>query len=118
MPFRRSLTFALKGLRYVYLHERNFRIHVWLAVAAVGLAALLRASATQWLFVTTAIASVLALEVINTVFEKMIDLIHPRVHHYAGTIKDLVAAAVLVASLSALIVGALVYVPLIRSRWL
>lgn len=117
MTFRRSLTFALKGLHYVYVHERNFRIQFGLAVIAVSVAFLLEASVTQWLFVITAIASVLALEVVNTVFEKVIDLIHPRVHHYAGTIKDLVAAAVLVASLSALTVGALVFIPLIRSRF-
>jgi diacylglycerol kinase len=117
MSFRRSLTFAFNGLRYIYAHERNFRIHLVIGAAAIILAWWLGASRVQWLFLSTVIASVLVIEVVNTVFEKVVDLIHPRVHHYAGTIKDLVAAAVLIASLSAVIVGALVFIPLISTRF-
>lgn len=114
--FRSSVRYALRGVGYVYAHERNFRIHVSLAMAALVLAIALNISALQWLFVTTAIASVLALEIVNTIFETVIDLIQPRAHHYAGLIKDLMAAAVLIASLSALIVGAIIFIPLIFSR--
>lgn len=116
MSLRRSLRYAAGGLQYVYLHERNFRIHVVIALIALIMAITLGASAIQWLFIITAIASVLALEIVNTVFEKVVDMFHPRVHHYAGIIKDLMAAAVVVASLSALIVGAAIFIPLILSR--
>lgn len=111
--FQSSLRFALRGVGYVILHERNFRIHTVFAVLAVALSVVLRISALQWLFVITAITSVIALEIVNTMFEVIVDLLQPRIHHYAGLIKDLMAATVLIASLSALIVGAIIFIPLI-----
>lgn len=116
MIFRQSVRFALEGLRYIYRHERNFRIQLALAGAAIVLSVFLRISSVQWLFIITAIASVLALELINTVFEKVVDMFQPRVHHYAAVIKDLMAAAVVIASLSALLIGAIVFIPLIVSK--
>lgn len=109
--FRTSLRYAVTGLRYVYQQERNFRIHLALAGVAIALAIGLRISASHWLFVITSIVSVLALEIVNTVFEKLLDLFHPRVHHYAAIVKDLMAAAVLVASVSAVIVGVVIFIP-------
>lgn len=117
MSLRRSVRYAIAGLRYVYVHERNFRIHVVIALIALIMAITLQASAVQWLFIITAVASVFALEIVNTVFEKVVDMFHPRVHEYAGIIKDLMAAAVVVASLSALIVGASIFIPLILLRF-
>lgn len=116
MSFKQSVRFALQGLRYVYRHERNFRVHVAFSVVAVVLSLLLDISVTQWIFVITAIASVFVLEIVNTVFETVLDILHPRVHHYAGAIKDLMAAAVLVASVSALMVGCFIFIPIIISR--
>ncbi|MBI5404637.1 MAG: diacylglycerol kinase family protein [Candidatus Kerfeldbacteria bacterium] len=114
--FRKSLGYAARGLRYVYTHERNFQIHTFFAVVALALGWLLGISETQWLFILTAIASVLALEIVNTIFEKFVDMFQPRVHHYAEVIKDLMAGAVLIASGSALAVGIIIYLPLIITR--
>ncbi len=116
MRFTTTFCHALDGLRYSFRHERNFRIHTVVAAIALLLAWMLRISSTQWLFIITAIASVLALEIVNTVFERVVDMFQPRVHHYAGIIKDLMAAAVLVAALSALFVGTLIFVPLLITR--
>lgn len=111
-----SFRFAFRGVRQVYQQERNFRIHTVLGGCALILAVLLEASATQWLFIITAIASVLILEVVNTTFEHLLDMIHPRVHEYAAAIKDLMAAAVLLASISAVVVGVIIFIPLILTR--
>lgn len=116
MSFRSSLRFALTGVRYAFQHERNFRIHLCLGVLALALAAGLRISWVEWLFVVTAIASVLVLEIVNTIFELLVDLLQPRIHDYAGAIKDLTAAAVLIASVSALIVGVIIFLPRIFER--
>ncbi|MFH0829172.1 MAG: diacylglycerol kinase family protein [Candidatus Kerfeldbacteria bacterium] len=116
MIFIRSIRHALRGIRYTFEHERNFRIHIVIALIVITLAITLQVSPIQWLFIITAIASVLALEIVNTVFEKVVDMFQPRVHEYAAIIKDLMAAAVLVASLSALIVGSLIFIPLLITR--
>jgi diacylglycerol kinase len=109
--FGRSLRNAIRGLAYIYQTERNFQIHLVFAVLAILLSVALSISVIQWLFILTAIASVLTLEIVNTVFEKLIDLFQPRIHHYAGIIKDLMAATVLVATCAALLIGALIFIP-------
>lgn len=114
--FGQSLKYAARGIKYIFQHERNFQIHTVFGLLAIGLGVWLRISETEWLFVLTAIASVLALEMINTIFERFVDMFQPRVHHYAEVIKDLMAGAVLVASLSALVVGTIVFLPHIITR--
>lgn len=58
-----------------------------------------------------AIVAVLILEILNTIMEKMTDLLKPRLHHYVEVIKDMMAMAVLLASLGAAAVGILVFLP-------
>lgn len=57
------------------------------------------------------IAFVLVLELINTIIEKIVDILKPRIHHYVEIIKDMMAAAVLIASIGALVVGLLIFWP-------
>jgi len=114
--FGQSLRYAARGIKYIYQHERNFQIHTVFALTALILGIWLGISETEWLFVVTAIASVLALELINTIFERFVDMFQPRVHHYAEVIKDLMAGAVLIASLSALAVGTIIFLPYIITR--
>lgn len=59
---------------------------------------------------------VIVLELINTIFEKMVDMLRPRIHYYAEVIKDIMAATVLVTSIGAIIVGILIFAPYIWSR--
>ena len=54
---------------------------------------------------------VLMLELLNSSLERLVDLAKPRLHVYAGEIKDLMAASVLVAALFALLVGILILGP-------
>lgn len=59
------------------------------------------------------ISSILTLELVNTVVERFVDLLEPRVHPYVGMIKDLLAAGVLITTIAAIIIGALVLGPYI-----
>ena len=56
------------------------------------------------------------MELINTIFEKVVDVLRPRIHHYAEVIKDIMAAAVLVSSIGAVIIGVLIFLPYIVGR--
>jgi len=64
------------------------------------------------------IFSVLAVELINTILERVVDILKPRVHPYAQLIKDIMAAAVLIASLGAIVIGAIIFYPYIRDLFL
>ena len=63
------------------------------------------------------ITFVLVLELINTIMEKIVDILKPRIHHYVEIIKDMMAAAVLIASIGALVVGLLIFWPYLFSRF-
>lgn len=115
--FRKSVRYAARGLAYVFRHERNFQIHIAIAAAAVILGIGLRISVTQWLFVLSAIGSVLALEMVNTIFEKFVDLFQPRIHHYAEVIKDLMAGAVLLAATTSFLIGVIIFIPALLTRF-
>ncbi len=106
----KSFLFAFKGIALI-LKERNFIIHLIAASIAIALGFIFTISVNEWLAIIICMSMVLCLEIINTAIEKTIDLLHPQIHPKAGAIKDLAAAAVLVAAIAALIVGLVVFVP-------
>jgi diacylglycerol kinase len=58
-----------------------------------------------------AIALVFCAEALNSALERVVDLLEPKRHPLARDAKDLAAAGVLMASLSALIVGVILFGP-------
>jgi diacylglycerol kinase len=59
------------------------------------------------------IMGVLIMELLNTIMERVVDILKPRVHPYARLIKDLMAASVLLSSILAVIIGVLIFYPYI-----
>lgn len=104
----RSAGFAWAGVRHTYRTQANFRVETWAAALALLLALLLRAPLAP---VALACALVLALELVNTALEALTDLASPGLHPLAKTAKDAAAAAVLVASAGAVVVGLAVLGP-------
>ena len=109
-PFHRRLGFALAGLREVWRREKSFRTQVLAGVAAVVAVALLRPGLVWAGLVAICIVLVLALELVNSAIEYMIDHIHPNVAPEIRRAKDVAAAAVLVASVGASIIGLLMVI--------
>ena len=108
--FAERLGFSLAGLRIVYRREKSFRSQCALALAA-GLAALaLRPDPLWWGLLALATGLVLALELVNSALEYLLDHLHPDLAREIGAAKDAAAAAVLVASLAAAAVGAMLLV--------
>jgi len=105
-PLRERVGFAAEGLRTGWRRERSFRTHIVSAVLALAALLLLRPAPIWWAIVAVVVALVLALELLNSAMEGVIDLLHPGIHPEIKAIKDMVAGAVLVVSLAALIVGA------------
>lgn len=102
---------ALRGLRIAVRSERSFRIQ--LVAAFVVIIALFLLPLELWersiLLLVTMI--VLVLELLNSSLERLVDLAKPRIHAYAGEVKDLMAGSVLIAALFALILGLLILGP-------
>lgn len=60
---------------------------------------------------TLVIVIVLVLELINSAMERFVDVISPRLHSQAEDVKDVMAGAVLIASVGAAIIGVLIFLP-------
>ena len=105
-----SFGHALRGLR-VFVSQPNARIHCAAAVVVVALGLWLGVSRLEWVALVLAIALVMGAEALNTALEYAVDLASPEWHALARDAKDVAAAAVLVCSLGAAVVGLLVFVP-------
>lgn len=101
---------AAKGLIHTFKTQRNFRIHVIIATGAILLGLMLKISAVEMAIVVLTIMFVMVCELINTALESSLDFINgKKIHPYVKLIKDVVAAGVLLASINALIVGAIIF---------
>lgn len=107
----RRFSCAWNGMKAAYREEQSFRIQL-MVVGVVSIAGLIVGlSQTEWLFIVTAIGAVLSLELLNTMVEKTLDLLHPMQHERVKFIKDVSAAAVLISSLAAAIIGLIIFIP-------
>ncbi|NIJ63751.1 diacylglycerol kinase (ATP) [Sphingomonas leidyi] len=104
-PFRARMGFALAGIRAGWAREASFRSQARLAAMALLALLLLRPAPVWWALVAVCCAIVLALELVNSAMEAVIDLLHPGVHPSIKAAKDMLAGAVLVMSAAALAVA-------------
>lgn len=104
--FAERLGFAVAGIRLVFTREKSFRSQCALALAAILVALGLAPGPLWWAIVALSIALVLSFELANSALEYLLDHLHPDRALEIGAAKD-AAAAVLVASLAAVAVGAL-----------
>ena len=105
----KSFAFALAGIGTAYLRERNFRIHLACGLIAVYAGFLFNLNRTQWIALTLTIGLVLFSELVNTALEHLVDSFCKEENENARIIKDIAASAVLVSSVAALVVGALIF---------
>jgi diacylglycerol kinase len=113
--FLRGFSFAGQGVWHVVRTQRNMRVHLLAASAAVAAGLVLRISAVDWACVLAVIGLVLTAEVLNTVVEALVDLCTGEFHPLAKIAKDAAAGAVLIASAAAAGVGIAVFLPRLLS---
>lgn len=107
--FRRSFLFALQGFRTALRQERNIKVMLAGGAFAVAMGLILRMDAVSWAVVLVCCGMVIAAELLNTAIETVVDLVSPEFHPLAGQAKDIAAAASWVLSLTAAVVGVIVY---------
>lgn len=107
-----SLEFAWTGIKTALKEERNLRIHGSAALVAVLFGWLFRLNRNEWLWLILAIFLVWVAEIVNTIFENMVDLVtNHHFHPIAKKVKDMAAGVVLLAALFAIIVGGILFLP-------
>jgi diacylglycerol kinase (ATP) len=104
----KSFGFAAKGI-LLSLKERNKKIQVFCALVCIALGFYFQISTVEWCIILLCITLVLVLEMLNTVIERIVDVVSPAYNEKAGQIKDIAAGAVLVASVLASVIGIIIF---------
>ncbi|MDD4477376.1 MAG: diacylglycerol kinase family protein [Patescibacteria group bacterium] len=106
-----SFSHAFKGLVYVFKSERNFRIQTLASLITVCLAVYFPLKAWEIITLILLILLVMIMEIINTALEYFSDMMKPRLHHYVGVVKDMMAGGVLLSSIGSIAIGLIIFLP-------
>ncbi|MBC6974509.1 diacylglycerol kinase family protein [Bacillus sp. Xin] len=106
-----SFGYAIAGVYFCLRHERNMKIHFWAAVIVICCGFYFHVTITEWLILLITIGSVMSLEMVNTAVEKTVDLATADFKPFAKIAKDVAAGAVLLFTVIAVIIGAIIFLP-------
>jgi diacylglycerol kinase (ATP) len=107
-----SFGYAWQGISYAFRTQRNFRIHVFVGTLALSLAIWLHLDAVELAIISLTCGAVLALELVNTALESIVDLtVQQTYHELAKIAKDCAAAAVLISAMIAVSVAVCLLFP-------
>ncbi|MBA2476936.1 MAG: diacylglycerol kinase [Actinobacteria bacterium] len=104
-----SFNYATEGIVHVLRTQRNMRIHVFAAVVVLVAAVVLGVSRLELIVLLLAIGFVLIAEMVNTAVEGAVDVSTTSFDPNAKLAKDIAAGSVLIATLTAVAVGYLVF---------
>ncbi|NEP62787.1 MAG: diacylglycerol kinase family protein [Symploca sp. SIO2G7] len=107
-----SFRYAWAGIIYAVSTQRNFRIHLIVALVGLSLGIMLRITALEAAVVAVTVSAVLVMELMNTALESVVDLTVGQTYHELAKIaKDCAAGAVLISAIAALLVAGFIYLP-------
>jgi undecaprenol kinase len=106
-----SFGYAYQGISYTFRTQRNFRIHIALALLATLLGLWLGLSWGEWAVLALTVTLVLVAEMTNTMIESLVDLVTQEYHPLAKVAKDVSAGIVLVTAIGAAAIGVFLFLP-------
>lgn len=107
----KATVWSMQGLRAAWLHESSFRLEVYLLLVMGPLALWLGDSGVERALLLGSCLLVLAVELLNSAIEAVIERYGPEFHELAGRAKDMGSAAVFVVMMNVLLVWGLILVP-------
>ena len=107
----KSFQFAFKGIAAVFRSEQNMHLHVIASIIVFVMAYSFDVTKTEWCILILCIGMVWTAETFNTALETLTNLVSPEHNILAGKTKDLAAGAVLLAAITAAIIGIIVFLP-------
>ena len=115
MATNRVLSFkhAIEGIWTALKEEPSLKFHFIIALVVVTLAVVLNVTEVEWLILILTMGLVVSLELTNTAIEELVNSFTENEHPAAKKAKDVAAGAVLVASVTALIIGLFIFLPYI-----
>ena len=105
----RSLSYAFEGIYKCAKQERNFRIHIFIAVGVLLLSKQFHLSQAENIAIVISVFLVLSAETFNTAIENLVNLVTDRHHKIAKVVKDLSSGAVLLTGFSAIALFCMIF---------
>ncbi len=109
--FAKSIRHAWRGLCDIARAEQSFRIQLCGALGVMMGVMVLPLEVWERILLVLLAVSVLVLEIVNSIFERLADAVHPRLHPMVREIKDMMAGAVLLAAMTAAGIGTVIIFP-------
>ena len=109
--FFSALKIAMIGMRELFAESRNARIQLVIFLLVLVAGFIVDLNRFEWLWLLIASTIVLALEAMNTSIELLADVYTLEFNQKIKQVKDIAAGAVLIASIFAVIVGVLIFLP-------
>ena len=106
-----SFKYAIEGIIVNLKTERNLRIHFIVATFVIILGLFFSITIFEWLICILLFGMVISLELMNTAFEKLVDLCMPQIHPKAKFIEDTAACSVFIAAIISVIAGLIIFLP-------
>lgn len=107
--FLRSLGYAIEGFMTAVKTERNIKVMLVAGILTVIAGLVAKLQLISWALIAICIGLVIFAELCNTAMEAIVDLATQELHPLAKRAKDIAAASVYVLSITAAIVGILVF---------
>ncbi len=107
----KSFKYALSGLGFAIVNNRNMQIHTAAAICVLILSFVFKIQRVEFIALVVMIVLVMSAEMINTSIEEMTNLITSEHRKEAKIAKDVSAGMVLVVSIGAALVGIYILFP-------
>ncbi|MEJ8841316.1 diacylglycerol kinase family protein [Lacibacter sp. H375] len=107
----KKFRYAINGLISALGSEVNMRIHIIAAVLACIAGFYFSLTLTEWIVIILCIVLVISFELINTAIEELCNMVHPEQHPVIKKVKDIAAAAVLVAATGSVVAALIIFLP-------
>lgn len=110
-----SFAHAGRGLYVFFQSTPNAWIHVSILIGVIAFGIHFQITRVDWMLLVLASGFVFVSEAFNTAIEIDINLTSPDYHPYARDTKDVAAGAVLIAVITAFIIGLIIFLPHINT---
>ncbi|GAB6196130.1 diacylglycerol kinase [Lysobacter xanthus] len=111
MRILKAAKWSMQGLRAAWIHESSFRLEVWLFVLLAPLAWWLGQGGVERALLMGSMLAVMAVELLNSAIEAVIERYGAEFHELAGRAKDMGSAAVFVMMLNVLLTWGAILLP-------
>ena len=106
-----SFKYAFSGLKDLWIHESNTRIHLLFTVLVAVMSLWLKVDKSEFCILALIIGAVWSAETMNSALERVVDLVTLEKKPLAKAAKDLAAGSVLIMAMASVVIGLVIFLP-------